>query len=801
MKAIIAAIILAFCSYVSFGQNKEYNLPDIHFLKDYQVVLLGEPTHGEGNVFRYKTRLIQYLHDSLGFNLIAFESGIYDLHRAEQLIASNKGNNAKEYLNNSLFSVWMAASDFEPFLNYYNQQKSNLTISGFDCQLTGSYSQKELLPAIITALKKYNPAAIRKINEELLQNCLDHFAEGFDYPAEVPFSEFQAQIQHLIHSLEIIKEKNQEIIWHIQAAQNIAALGEDYYSKKDRVLDEETFKAKDSNLRDSMMAQNLLFLMKQYPNEKIICWGAGTHFMNDPSCMDNDELKVYKPMGMYLKKALGQDKVFNLTFISSGGSYGLVGNDDHIVPKPIPNSIEAQLSTIGRDTFIRLNQPLYKGKDTISYCLEYTPVKAKWSRLFDAFVYLPTFTPATIDISEKDTNAIPQSQESNAQTITGTGIEAKVIDAMTEQPVAGANMVIPGLPYELMSNSAGCFYVPEQYRNDSLFVHCLGYTNQYIRLSRGNKNIFSIIPKKNKLEEVSITARKIDIKEIIRNVKSHWKENYETTPFVQRGFNHLTVINFDTITISDIEAVSDYYAFIPNNFNSKNIDCKEVKIKLDQKQTGKFFNIGDYPFLGSVIEPSEIFSKNPLRNYDFKLKSIQDDPINGTVYVIGFTQRKMNRWLTDTWLVQTHAGEIWIKENNYALLMVKDTLQRDTATLNKWTRKYYGKHIKMGEQKVSYGSDIKQHEQNERAYVYLFNTATKKYYLSYFEDSWARDGYFLDTEKPFRTVSVNTFYSLGGIKKIADKSSLPYRDFKLWHQQQYRSNFWQHFVPPANPTL
>ena len=46
-----------------------------------RVVLLGEPSHGEGNVFEAKIRLLRYLQQQ-GFTTVAFESGFYELARA-----------------------------------------------------------------------------------------------------------------------------------------------------------------------------------------------------------------------------------------------------------------------------------------------------------------------------------------------------------------------------------------------------------------------------------------------------------------------------------------------------------------------------------------------------------------------------------------------------------------------------------------------------------------------------------------------------------------------------------------------
>ena len=101
-----------------------------------RVLLLGEPTHGEGNVFEAKIRLIKFLQQRLGFTTLAFESGFYDLHKAQQALEA--GSSAQEALGNSVFPVWTGTQEFQGVLPLVG--KGGLRVAGFDSQLSGEYS-------------------------------------------------------------------------------------------------------------------------------------------------------------------------------------------------------------------------------------------------------------------------------------------------------------------------------------------------------------------------------------------------------------------------------------------------------------------------------------------------------------------------------------------------------------------------------------------------------------------------------------------------------------------------------------
>jgi erythromycin esterase len=112
MKLLVILVFILFTVLPFFSQetvrkintinSDSTDFSDLTFLKDVlkdvKIVALGEQLHYDGATFEAKVRLIRYLHEELGYNVIAFESGLYDCTKANEAIKNRKSGDSTNYL-------------------------------------------------------------------------------------------------------------------------------------------------------------------------------------------------------------------------------------------------------------------------------------------------------------------------------------------------------------------------------------------------------------------------------------------------------------------------------------------------------------------------------------------------------------------------------------------------------------------------------------------------------------------------------------------------------------------------------
>src|SRR5690606_16881383 len=105
--------------------NGEIDFSKLAFLKSElehaDIVLLGEPSHSS-KYYDIKIQLVKYLHEHLNFDVLAFESGLYQMETANSNIKN--GESIDSSFENSLFPIWTSKEEFQQIYIYLDSLRS-----------------------------------------------------------------------------------------------------------------------------------------------------------------------------------------------------------------------------------------------------------------------------------------------------------------------------------------------------------------------------------------------------------------------------------------------------------------------------------------------------------------------------------------------------------------------------------------------------------------------------------------------------------------------------------------------------
>src|SRR5262249_39955522 len=86
-----------------------------------RIVFLSEELHGVGATFQSRTRLIKFLHRKCGFDVLAFESGLYDCRKVWELLREGKMP-ARDAVSQGIFGIWTGTEELQPMFAYLGKQ-------------------------------------------------------------------------------------------------------------------------------------------------------------------------------------------------------------------------------------------------------------------------------------------------------------------------------------------------------------------------------------------------------------------------------------------------------------------------------------------------------------------------------------------------------------------------------------------------------------------------------------------------------------------------------------------------------
>ncbi len=309
---------------------------DLQFLKPLlqgkRIVQLGEASHGVAESNWAKVRLIKFLHQQMGFDVLAFEGSLDQCIDADRQIGTLA---SREVMRRCLFLTWNT-TEIEGLFDYLKAQREGskpLTLAGFDVQFSGWHLDKARLRGMLAIADAGLAPRVAEHDKELgdsrpLTAERSREIQAFYADVATALAASRTQLRaagYADHEVDIEIQTTQARKWLARRNEHLGSVNS----------------MEGNTVRDAGMAEQLdAVLDTLYPGRKVIVWAHNMHVTNAAAPGD------FTSMG----QLLAQRRRAEMYTVGFYMGRGMVVNGEYPpspVPAPPPGTLEAVLANGG----------------------------------------------------------------------------------------------------------------------------------------------------------------------------------------------------------------------------------------------------------------------------------------------------------------------------------------------------------------------------------------------------------------------------------------------------------------------